>query len=109
MDNNAPIRDLFMQRDAFTAWAAQYTQRLLREGTTDAERAARMLLVNPKYVLRNYMAETAIKLAETEQDYSEIDRLLALLQNPYAEQAEHAQYAGFPPDWAQQISVSCSS
>jgi uncharacterized protein YdiU (UPF0061 family) len=64
---------------------------------------------NPAYVLRNYMAETAIRLAEDEQDYNEIERLLGLLQNPYKEQPGLEDYAGFPPAWAQQIAVSCSS
>ena len=64
---------------------------------------------NPKYILRNYLAQIAIGKAEQERDYSEVDRLLALLQRPYDEQPEMAAYAAPPPEWAQQISVSCSS
>ena len=68
-----------------------------------------MKQVNPKFVLRNYMTETAIRLAQDKQDYSEIDKLLLLMQAPYAEHAEFDHYAGHPPEWAQKISVSCSS
>ena len=68
-----------------------------------------MKQVNPKYILRNYMAEVAIRKAEDEKDYSEIDRLLSLLQAPFDEQLENEHYAGFPPDWATNIAVSCSS
>ena len=68
-----------------------------------------MKQVNPKYILRNYMVETAIRKASDDQDYSEIDVLLNLLQNPFEEHDDLAHYAGHPPEWAQQISVSCSS
>ena len=54
------------------------------------------------------MAEIEIKKAE-EKHYSEIERLFNLLQNPFDEQPENEAYAGFPPEWAQEISVSCSS
>ncbi len=107
-DNHA-LRDLFIQREQFDQWAARYRQRLASEALNDQQRASAMRSVNPAYVLRNYMAEHAIRLAESEQDYSEIERLLSLLQDPFTEQAGCEHYAGLPPDWAQQISVSCSS
>ena len=65
--------------------------------------------VNPKYILRNYLAQVAIGKAEKERDFSEVDRLLKLLGRPFDEQPEMADYAAPPPDWAQHISVSCSS
>ena len=68
-----------------------------------------MLKVNPKYVFRNYMAEIAIRKAEDEQDYSEIDRLLELLQSPFDEHPDSEEYAKHPPAWSQKLSVSCSS
>lgn len=106
---NAPIRDLFLDREAFDTWAGDYSQRLASEPRSDTERAAAMKQVNPKFILRNYMAEIAIRKAEDEQDYSEIDTLLTLLHRPFDEHPEHEAYAGFPPDWAGQLSVSCSS
>jgi uncharacterized protein YdiU (UPF0061 family) len=65
--------------------------------------------VNPKYVLRNYLAETAIRKAADERDYSEIDRLMRLLAHPYDEQATMQPYAKPAPQWASALSVSCSS
>ncbi|MBC7955809.1 MAG: YdiU family protein [Cytophagales bacterium] len=105
---NAPVRDMFMDREAFDAWAAQYTSRLRAEGSIDAERATRMNRVNPKYVLRNHLAELAIRQAQA-GDFTETDRLLKVLARPFDEQPEHSAYADFPPVWAQSIEVSCSS
>jgi uncharacterized protein YdiU (UPF0061 family) len=64
--------------------------------------------VNPKYVLRNHLAQEAIHRAQ-QGDAGETRRLLKVLQRPFDEQPEHAAYADFPPDWAQHIEVSCSS
>jgi hypothetical protein len=64
--------------------------------------------VNPKYILRNYLAQTAIERAR-QKDYSEIDRLRQLLADPFAEQPDMETYAAPPPDWGRQILVSCSS
>lgn len=108
LNNNSDIRDIFIQRDQFDQWARKYQQRLSTESDNDNQRSIKMKQVNPKYILRNYMAEVAIKKAE-EKDYSEIDRLFNLLQNPYDEQPENEIYAGLPPEWSQEISVSCSS
>lgn len=105
---NAPVRDLFIDREAFDAWAAQYTARLRAEGSVDTERAERMNRANPKYVLRNHLAEVAIREAQA-GDFTETQRLLKVLERPFDEQPEHAAYADFPPTWAQSIEVSCSS
>lgn len=108
LGNNNAIRDIFIQRDLFDLWSEKYQQRLSQETDNDEQRAIKMKQVNPKYILRNYMAEIAINKAE-ENDYSEIERLFNLLQNPFDEQPDNESYAAFPPDWAQKISVSCSS
>ncbi len=105
---NAAVRDLFIDRDAFDAWSARYAARLRAETSVDADRAARMNRVNPKFVLRNHLAEAAIQRAR-EDDFSEVQRLLNVLQHPYDEQPELEADAGFPPAWAQQLEVSCSS
>jgi len=105
---NAAVRDLFLDREAFDAWAARYAARLVAEASDDAERGARMNRTNPKFVLRNHLAETAIRQAR-EGNFGEVQRLLKVLQRPYDEQPEHAADAAFPPDWASQLEVSCSS
>jgi uncharacterized protein YdiU (UPF0061 family) len=105
---NERVRDLFIDRAAFDAWAARYAQRLRAEGSVDAERRARMNRTNPKFVLRNHLAESAIRRA-AEGDFAEVARLAKVLQRPFDEQPEHEADAGFPPDWAAGLSVSCSS
>ena len=105
---NDTIRDCFIDRDAFDAWAGRYTARLKAEDSNDAERAARMNRVNPKFVLRNHLAETAIERARS-GDFSEVQRLLKVLQSPFDEQPQHEADAGFPPSWAQTLEISCSS
>ena len=102
------LRDLFIDRPAFDAWAAQYRARLQAENSDDAVRRLAMNQVNPKYVLRNYLAQVAIEKAQN-KDFTEVERLLSVLQRPYDEQPEHEQYAALPPDWASHLEVSCSS
>jgi uncharacterized protein YdiU (UPF0061 family) len=106
--SNDALRDLFIDREAFDAWAVSYRDRLRAENSDDAVRCAEMKRVNPRFVLRNHLAEVAIRDARN-GDFGEVRRLLKVLQRPYDEQPEHAAYAGFPPDWAQHIEVSCSS
>lgn len=98
----------FSDRERIGAWLARYRARLEREGSVDAERRARMNAVNPKYVLRNYLVQTAIEAAQR-KDFSEVQRLLAVLRRPFSEQPEHEAYAAAPPDWGRHIKVSCSS
>ena len=101
-----PVRDLFPDRAALDAWLAGYTTRLTHEPAGQA--AALMLRTNPKYVLRNHLGEQAIRQAKL-GDFSGVSTLLALLQAPFDEHSGHNDYAGFPPDWASTIEISCSS
>ncbi|QAU34423.1 protein adenylyltransferase SelO [Janthinobacterium sp. 17J80-10] len=105
---DSPLRDLFIDRAAFDAWVAQYRLRLGQESSNEAARRAAMHAVNPKYVLRNYLAQVAIEKAQ-DKDFSEIARLQKILEHPFDEQPEHERYAALPPDWASQLEVSCSS
>jgi uncharacterized protein YdiU (UPF0061 family) len=97
-----------LNRERFDAWALRYQARLQSEGSRDDERREAMNRVNPRYVLRNYLAQIAIEKAQ-QKDYSEIDRLLALLQHPYNDQPGMEGYATSPPNWGKHLSVSCSS
>ncbi len=105
---DAELRDLFIDRAAFDAWAIRYRQRLRAEHSIDAVRRVAMDKINPKYVLRNYLAQVAIDKAQ-DKDFSEVQRLLQILRHPFDEQPEHEAYAALPPDWAAGIEVSCSS
>ena len=103
------LRDMFVDPAAFDAWAARYRQRLLAESSEDAARKSRMDAVNPKYVLRNYLAQNAITAAVERRDYTEIERLLDVLRSPFTEQPGREGYAESPPDWGKRLAVSCSS
>jgi len=105
---DAPLRDLFIDRPAFDAWAATYRSRLRAEGSVDAVRREAMARVNPKYILRNYLAQNAIEQAQN-GDFGGVQRLLAVLERPFDEQPENDAYAALPPDWAAHLEVSCSS
>jgi uncharacterized protein YdiU (UPF0061 family) len=76
------------------------------------ERIARMNRANPKYVLRNYLAQQAIDAA-TQGDVSQIERLLHVLKTPYDDQPEHEDLAQRRPEWARDkagcSALSCSS
>lgn len=92
-----------------TAWLdafQSYLDRLELEPQSDAERAAAMNRVNPKYVLRNYMAQLAIDAAN-QDDFSLIHELHELLKKPYDEQPEHEKWFAKRPDWAR-TKVGCS-
>ena len=108
MSKLATARDMFLQRDKFDAWATRYRARLTIENSDDTQRREHMHRANPKFVLRNHLAQTAIERAQ-QGDYSETQRLLKVLERPFDEQPEHEADAGFPPDWATQLEVSCSS
>jgi len=105
-DAQAPARDLFLDRAGFDAWKQAHTQRLAQAPLPDA--AALMARSNPKYVLRNHLGEQAIRRAK-EKDFSEVATLLTLLQSPFEDHPGCESHAGFPPDWAAGIEISCSS
>ncbi len=94
------------------AWLSRYQQLLQDLNITDAERKTAMHQVNPKYVLRNYLAQEAIDLAE-QGDYARLHTLLEVLKRPYDEQPEHARFAEKRPEWARNragcSTLSCSS
>ena len=106
---HSAVRDFFLHREAFDDWTTRYRERLQAEKSQDTERKIRMDQVNPKYVLRNHVAEQAIQLATREKDYSEIDRLLKLLSHPFTDQPGMDAYALPAPDDSAPIIVSCSS
>jgi len=102
------LRDGIHDVTALDAWIPDYRARLQGEHSDDRARAARMNAVNPKYVLRNHLAQRAITAAER-GSASELDQLLSVLRSPYDEHPAHAHYAEEPPPEARLLSVSCSS
>ena len=102
------LRDDFIDRNSIDQWFADYRERLKSESSIDSVRKEAMDRVNPKYVLRNHLAQTAIELAQ-KKDFSEVNKLLKILESPYDEQPEYEAYSLAPPPNSPSIEVSCSS
>ena len=102
------LREDFLDLAGFDAWARQYRQRSDREGLDQARRQARMHAVNPRYILRNYLAQQAIEAAE-QGDYGPVRELHAVLSRPFEEQPGMQHYAERPPEWGKHLQISCSS
>ena len=100
------VTDLLLDRPRLMTWLDRYRHR--SGHAHPASLGARMLRTNPKFVLRNHLAEIAIQQASA-GDFSEIDRLHRLLQSPFDEHPGMETYADHPPDWASQLEISCSS
>ena len=101
-----PIEVSDLIRQKWNDWFYKYAIRLQKESLSDKERKTQMNSVNPKYVLRNYMAQLAIENAEKE-DYNLIDELFNLLKKPYDEQPKYEKWFAKRPDWARH-KVGCS-
>jgi len=93
-------------KSSWEAWFEAYAKRLNEEKTSLEERSEKMNAVNPKYVLRNYMAQLAIDAADKGDD-SILEELFQLLKKPYAEQSEHEKWYAKRPEWARH-KVGCS-
>lgn len=104
----SPLRDEFIDREAFDSWYQRYRQRLLKDERSDAERQQRMKAANPAVILRNYLAQQAIEAAEKD-DVTVLKHLHQALCQPYSDAPEYADLTRRPPDEGKKIVVSCSS
>jgi serine/tyrosine/threonine adenylyltransferase len=105
---NSALRQQFKASSSFDSWATSYAQRLCSEASQDTDRRIQMNQVNPKYILRNHLAQAAITAAE-QGDFAPVQTLLNILSQPFKPQAEHQDYALPPPSDAPPTPISCSS
>ena len=87
-------------------WFDEYLSRLEENDIDSAQRKSLMDKANPKYVLRNYMAQLAIDDAD-KGDYALIDELHQMLKQPYSEQEQYQKWFAKRPEWARN-KVGCS-
>ena len=96
----------------FSAWLTRWSARVQSDYEPSETRITRMNTVNPRYVLRNYLAQQAIDCAE-KGDTSMIHELLDVLRKPYDAQPGHEVLAAKRPEWARHKAgcsmLSCSS
>lgn len=107
-ESTAALLGLCTQPDSVASWLQDYAARMQKEAASAPIRQQQMRSVNPRFILRNYMAEEVIREAH-QGDYRPLQALLPLLRHPGDEHAELARYAGPRPDWAESIYLTCSS
>ena len=108
LPENIALRNAFIDRENIDQWFSDYIHRLQVEVLSDASRQEMMNHINPKFILRNHLAQTAIEKAQRD-DFSEVEKLLQILSHPYDEQADFETYSKPPSLDMQHIAVSCSS
>jgi len=106
--NRAELYDIVMEPVVIDNWLKLYDERLLKEKLSQSERQEIMLKTNPKYILKNYMLQEAITLAQ-KGDFSMVEKLLHIASNPYDELPEFEHFAQDTPEEYKNIGLSCSS
>jgi uncharacterized protein YdiU (UPF0061 family) len=107
--SSSQLRDNFVDREAFDNWFSSYRTRISKEDQTNEQRRETMNAINPKYILRNYLAQQAIDAAVNQENFEEVDTLLTLMQNPFDEHPGMEKYAEPAPQWGKELEISCSS
>ena len=90
------------------AWFARYEKRLSKENIEEKKQKNLMMKSNPKYILRNYLAQEAIEAAQ-QGDFSVLNKLLEVLKNPFIKNKKYNEFSKAPPEWGKKLEISCSS
>ena len=90
------------------SWIVSFQERQTKEGLSADKKVISMNQVNPKFILRNYMAQEAIEAAEN-NDFSALETLIIILSKPFEEHEEFQNFANKSPAWAKDLEISCSS
>jgi uncharacterized protein YdiU (UPF0061 family) len=90
------------------SWIVSFQERQTKEGLSVDKKVISMNQVNPKFILRNYMAQEAIEAAEN-NDFSSLETLIIILSKPFEEHEEFQNFANKSPAWAKDLEISCSS
>ena len=90
------------------SWIVSFLERHAKETLSKDKRLELMNQVNPKFILRNYMAQEAIEAAEV-NDFSKLETLMIVMTQPFEELIEHQKFANKSPMWAKDLEISCSS
>ena len=90
------------------SWIVSFQERQTKEGLSVDKKVISMNQVNPKFILRNYMAQEAIEAAEN-NDFSALETLIIILSEPFKEHEEFQNFANKSPAWAKDLEISCSS
>ncbi len=106
--NREEVLKLCLYHTPMNDWLDIYDERLTNNKTTQSQRHTEMLVVNPKYVLKNYMLQEAIDAANN-GDFSIVEALFQIVQNPFDEHIEHDRWAGATPEIFKNKKLSCSS
>lgn len=111
--NDEDFLALAKDRDAALTWLTRYREACALDtasgGPSDSERHEKMNAVNPKYVLRNWVAEEVIRAVRDDGNTQVFEDVYRALQSPYAEHPDLERFAAPPPQWANDLCVSCSS
>ena len=97
-----------LDSDVAKSWIVSFQERQTAEGLSLDKKVISMNQVNPKFILRNYMAQEAIDAAE-ESDFSMLETLIIILTKPFEEHKEYQNFANKSPAWAKDLEISCSS
>ncbi|HSR73894.1 MAG TPA: protein adenylyltransferase SelO family protein, partial [Sulfurovum sp.] len=102
------LHKLGLYHQPMNIWLESYDERLKENSSTTEERHKVMLQTNPKFVLKNYILQEAIEAAQ-KGDFSVVDTLFKIAQDPYAEHEQYQRWAGATPDEFKNRKLSCSS